>query len=461
LVFAGIPGYVVDWNVYPLAIEFELENGARARSKIELEFVDWSGAMARAGERLSAVSLKKLAAQKGAHADGNGLYLRVNPDAGQCSWVLRYMLHGKARWMGIGAYPLISLADARARAADARRLLVDKLDPIAARKQKQTAAKLEAAKRVTFAECAARYIAAHEKEWRNAKHRQQWESTLKTYVYPIIGTLPVVAIDTALVKRVLDPIWNEKPETAKRLRGRVEAILDYATVAEYRVGPNPARWRGHLSHMFAKPSMIRPVQHHAALPYTHIPDFMAELRKQEPMAARALEFLILTATRTGEVLGARWSEIRLTDKLWTIPAGRMKGGKEHVVPLSSRAVEILIALKAEGYDTSGYLFPGRNEKKPLSNMAFLMLMRRMGRHDLTAHGFRSTFRDWVGDRSAFDTQTIEFALAHGIGDKTQAAYRRGTALEKRRQLMAHWADYCASSANTRSTNVVPLREATS
>jgi len=244
--------------------------------------------VARTSERMSAVGVKKLATQKGTHGDGNGLYLRVNPPA-QCSWVFRYMLHGRARWMGLGPYPLIGLADARARATDARRLLVDKLDPIDEREEKNTQAKLEAAKRITFAECGARYIAAHQMEWRNAKHRAQWESTLRTYAYPIIGTLPVAAIDTALVQKVLTPIWNAKPETAKRLRGRIEAVLDYATVAEYRAGPNPARWRGHLSHMLAKPTAIRPVAHHTALPYAQLPDFMAELREQDAIGARALE----------------------------------------------------------------------------------------------------------------------------------------------------------------------------
>jgi integrase len=416
--------------------------------------------MARASERLSALSVKKLATQKGTHSDGNGLYLRVYPPA-QCSWVFRYTLHGRARWMGLGPYPLISLADARARATDARRLLVDKLDPITAREEKHTQRKLQAAKRVTFAECGARYIAAHEKEWRNAKHRAQWESTLKTYAYPVIGSLPVAAVDTALVQKVLTPIWNEKPETAKRLRGRIEAVLDYATVAEYRTGPNPARWRGHLSHMLAKPTAIRPVEHHAALPYAKLAVFMTELRKQDGIGARALEFSILTVGRTSEALGARWSEIDLREKLWTIPGGRMKAGKEHVVPLSPRAVEILEALKAECRDHAGFVFPGRDGRKQLSNMAFLMLLRRIGRADLTAHGFRSTFRDWAGDRTSFDTQTIEFALAHGISDKTEAAYRRGTAIEKRRQLMTHWADYCASPATADTAKVVPIREAVS
>jgi integrase len=336
--------------------------------------------------------------------------------------------------MGLGAYPLVSLADARARASDARRLLLDKLDPISVREEKHTQAKLEVAKRVTFAECAARYIAAHEKEWRNAKHRQQWENTLKRYAYPIIGTLPVAAVDTALVQKVLTPIWNDKPETAKRLRGRIEAVLDYATVAEYRTGPNPARWRGHLSHMLARPSAIRAVTHHAALPYSQLPNFIGILRRQEGNSARALELLILTATRTGEALGARWSEIDLHEKLWTIPAARMKSGKEHRVPLSPQALEVLDAVKPPAPQSDAFVFPGVKPQKPLSNMAFLMLLRRMGRTDLTVHGFRSTFRDWCAERTTFPSEVAEMALAHSIGNIVEAAYRRGDLFEKRRRL---------------------------
>jgi integrase len=411
--------------------------------------------MAREVEKLDAKTVEKLAKQTGMHGDGGGLYLRVSTETGQCSWVLRFMLHGKARWMGLGPYPLISLADARLRANDERRKLVDKIDPIDLRKQERTKAKLEAVKRVTFAECAAAYIDTHKASWKNAKHRAQWESTLKTYAYPVIGTLPVRSIDTAMVLKVLKPIWGTKTETAKRLRGRIEAVLDYATFAEYRTGPNPAMWKGHLEQALAKPSAIRPVEHHAALPFAELPDFMTELRKQEGVAARAFEFLILTATRTGEVLGARWPEINLATKRWTIPAERMKAGKEHIVPLSPRVIEILETLPHDG----DYVFPGRDGKKPLSNMAFLMLLRRMGRADLTGHGFRSTFRDWAGDRTSFDHQTIEFALAHGISDKTEASYRRGTAIEKRSQLMSHWADYCASPSHVTTAKVVPIREA--
>lgn len=417
--------------------------------------------MARQTERLTVKGkngVETLVKTTGTYADGDGLYLRVNTDAGQCSWVLRYMLHGKARWMGLGPYPLISLADARNRSRDARRLLVDKIDPISVRQDERAKAKQEVANRKTFAECAADFIDAHKASWKNDKHAAQWPSTLKMYAYPVIGTLPVRSIDTALVLKVLKPIWNEKPETAKRLRGRIEKVLEAATVAGYRTGPNPARWQGHLEHMLAKPSSIRAVKHHEALPYGDLPDFMTELRRQEGTAARALEFLILTAARTGEVLGAQWSEIDLAAKLWTVPAARMKASKEHIVPLSPRAIEILESVRPAG-NLGGYVFPGRDGKKPLSNMAFLMLLRRMGHADLTGHGFRSTFRDWAGDRSAFDTQTIEFALAHGISDRTEAAYRRGTAIGKRGQLMSHWADYCTSPVEPVASKVVPIREA--
>jgi integrase len=263
------------------------------------------------------------------------------------------------------------------------------------------------------------------------------------------------------VLKVLQPIWTGKPETASRLRGRIESILDWATVRGFRQGENPARWRGHLEKLLPHHSKVRRVVHHAALSYTELPDFLTKLRAQDGAAARALEFAILTAARTGEVIGARWSEINLTHQLWTIPADRMKAGKEHRVPLSAQACEILEAIKPGKVDGEAFVFAGTKARTPLSNMALLMLLRRMRRGDLTAHGFRSTFRDWAGDRSAFDTQTIEFALAHGISDKTEAAYRRGTAIEKRRQLMDHWSNYCASRETVHPAKVVPIREAVS
>ncbi|MBN9051569.1 MAG: tyrosine-type recombinase/integrase [Rhizobiales bacterium] len=411
--------------------------------------------MPRVKERLNTATLRKVARVPGVHADGNGLVLRVqavkDSDTTTASWALRYQLHGRAHWMGLGPFDLVSLAEARVRAQDARKLLLDGVDPISARKAERTQAQLEAARAISFEACAREYVATHEKSWRNAKHRAQWLSTLEAYAFPIIGKLPVGSIDTPQVLQVLRPIWNDKHETATRVRGRIEAILNFATIGGYRAeGLNPARWQGHLKHMLAKPTGA--VKHHEAMPYVELPVFMGELRERPAVAARALEFAILTAARTGEVLGCTWAEIDLDAKLWIVPAERMKAGREHVVPLSPRAVEILEAMPTR----EGYVFPGQGDK-PLSTMAFLMLLRRMKR-DVTAHGFRSTFRDWAGDRSGFDRETVEFALAHGITDKAEAAYRRGTGLEKRTRLMTMWADYCQAPPST-TNNVVPLREA--
>jgi integrase len=363
--------------------------------------------------------------------------------------------------MGLGDYPTIGLADARTRAMDARRLTLDGIDPIEQRKQKRTEAKLELAKRMTFGECASQYITAHKASWKNAKHRQQWENTLKAYAYPTIGTLPVGSIDTSLVMKVLQPIWMEKPETANRLRGRIESVLDWATASGFRPAvPNPARWKGHLDNLLPARHKIAKTENHPALPFDEAPSFTAALHKQEGNAALALEYLVLTVARTGEVIGARWREIDLAEAKWTVPAERMKAGREHVVPLPPRAVAILKKLRPDNPEPDDYVFPGRQSKKPLSNMAFLMLLRRMNHSDITAHGFRSTFRDWAGDCTSFDHQTIEFALAHGISDKTEAAYRRGTAIEKRRKLMQAWANYCASPAVKQKTaKVVGIREA--
>lgn len=411
--------------------------------------------MARATERLTVKGkngVETLCRKSGMHADGNGLYLRVNTEGGQCSWVLRYMLNGKPRWMGLGAYPLFGLSEARNRARDARQLLADKVDPLKVRQDERAQAKLDAAKNLTFAQVAAQYIQAHKAEWKNDKHADQWSSTLAAYAYPVIGGLPVAAVDTAQVLKVLSPIWQTKTETASRLRGRIEAILNHATVAGYRVGPNPARWKGWLDQTLAKPSKVRTVEHHAALPYVELPAFMIELRGQDSVAARALEFAILTAARTGEVLGATWAEIDLDARIWTVPKERMKGKREHVVPLCERAVAILEAMPTR----DGVVFCNPNRQKALSNMAFLMLLRRMGKDDLTAHGFRSSFRDWAGDRSAFPREVIEAALAHAIGDKTESAYRRETALEKRTALMAAWGSYCAT-APVAADNVVAMK----
>jgi integrase len=414
--------------------------------------------MARTVGKLTALKVER-AKQPGMHADGGGLYLRITAD-GTKNWVYRYMLHGRPRWMGLGPLHIIGLADARNRAAECRKQRHDGIDPIEARRAGRRQVLLEAAKVLTFRECAAKYIAAHRAGWRNAKHAAQWEATLATYADPIIGALPVQAIDMALVLKVIEPIWTEKPETAGRLRGRLESILDWARVRGYREGENPARWRGHLDKALPARSKVRKVKHHAALAYAELPRFLEKLREQEGTAARALEFTILTAARTGETIGARWSEIDLLDKVWKIPANRMKAQKEHRVPLSPRALAILGEMQSlhRVGDNEAFVFPGSKRGNPLSNMAFLMLLRRMDCDNLTAHGFRSTFRDWAAERTNFPAEVAEMALAHAVSDKTVAAYNRSDLFERRRRLMAQWASYCIAPVPQRQGNVAPIRQ---
>jgi len=406
--------------------------------------------MARQTERLSDLAVRRLK-KPGFHADGRQLYLQVSP-SGSKSWLFRFARHGRERWMGLGPYPDVALAEARQKAFDARRLLRDGVDPIEARRTARSAARLEEARGLTFMECAKCYIAAHEAGWRNAKHRAQWRSTLVTYAFPVLGELPVAAIDTALVMKTFEPIWQAKPETAGRLRGRIEAVLDWAAARGYRAGDNPARWRGHLDKLLPARRRLARIKHHAALPAHDLPAFMVELRGQAGVSARALEFAILTAARTGEVIGATWSEIDMGGKTWTVPAERMKGGRTHRVPLCERAVEILRSLPLEG----DHVFGGARASKPLSQMALLMMLRRMKRDDLTVHGFRSTFRDWAAESTSFPREVAEAALAHAIPDKVEAAYRRGDLFERRRQLMEAWSRYCASGLGTSA--VVPIRQ---
>jgi integrase len=395
----------------------------------------------------------------GLYGDGGGLYLQVGASGGK-SWLFRFMLAGKARAMGLGALAEVSLAEAREAAAEARKLAKAGTDPIeqrdAQREGARQAAALVAAKAMTFQQCADAYIKAHAAGWRNEKHRMQWPNTLRDYVYPVFGELPVDAIDLPLVLKVLEPIWNEKTETATRVRGRIEAILDWATVRGYRQGENPARWRGQLSHLLAKPSKVAVVEHHAALPYIDMGSFMAKLRGRDAIAARALEFAILTAARTGEVIGATWAEFDMDAAVWTVPAGRMKAGREHRVPLSEPALAILRAMAEHG--KGAFVFPGGRPGKALSNMGMGMLLRRMERGDITAHGFRSTFRDWAAERTAYPGEVVEMALAHAVGNKVEAAYRRGDLFEKRRRLMDEWANYCGTLP-AEGAKVVPLRMA--
>jgi integrase len=398
--------------------------------------------MARVIGKLSAAAVKN-AVQRGYYGDGGGLYLQVGL-TGSKSWVFRYKVAGKLYEMGLGALHTVGLAEARTRARQCREHRLDGLNPLAVRKAARMQTNLDAAKAMSFAACAEGYIAAHKAAWRNAKHRDQWSNTLRSYVEPVFGALPVQAIDTALVMKAIEPIWNEKPETASRVRGRIEAILDWATARGFRQGDNPARWRGHLDKLLPKKSKVRRVEHHAALPYPEIATFITELRQQQGVAARALEFAILTAARTGEVIAAQWHEISLGERLWTVPAGRMKAGKEHRVPLSDAALAILADLHKLRH--GDYIFEGGRTSQPISNMAMTMTLRRMGRGELTVHGFRSTFRDWAAERTGFPSEVAEMALAHSVSDKVEAAYRRGDLFQKRRQLMDAWARFCATPA---------------
>jgi integrase len=399
--------------------------------------------VARTKNRLSPVGVKN---QKtpGLYADGGNLYLRVAP-GGSKGWIFRFALGGRTRDAGLGSYPALGLAEAREQADKFRKQMADGIDPIAARDAQRADSLREAAQAVTFEQCAKAYIASHEAGWKNEKHRAQWHSTLATYAYPLIGPLTVKSIDTGLVMKILEPIWTTKPETAARLRGRIEVILSWAKVRGYRDGENPAQWRGHLDHLLPAKSKVRKVVHHAALSYTEMPTFMQRLRKESSPSTRALEFLILTSSRTSEALGVVWSEIDLRRRLWTIPAERMKTGKEHRVPLPTRVSEILSEMSA--VQQSDFVFPGTKMGRPLSQMALAMLLRRMRYGGVTVHGFRSTFRDWAAERTAFPGEVAEMALAHAVPNAVEAAYRRGDMLEKRRQLMEAWCAFCEGEAS--------------
>jgi len=414
--------------------------------------------MAREIGRLTALKVEK-AKEAGMYADGGGLYLRVTRE-GTKNWVLRYMLDLKPHWMGLGPIALYGLQEARARALGARRQRHDGIDPITARRAERARLRLDAAKAITFKECAESYIASHKAGWRNAKHKYQWNATLAAYAYPSIGALPVQSVDTGLVLKVLEPIWTTKSETASRVRQRIENVLDFGKVRGFRDGENPARWRGHLDKLLPARSKVRQVKHHAALPHAELPAFLANLRAREAVAARGLEFLILTAARTGEVIGARWNEIDLLEKVWTVPAGRVKAHREHRVPLSARVLAILHEMQAARHNAASdaFVFPGHKPSTGLSNTAFLMLMRRMGRGDLTAHGFRATFKTWGSERSNFQNEIIEAALAHAIGGKVEQAYMRGDLFEKRRRLMQQWATFATTApAQPQQDNVTPLK----
>ncbi len=347
--------------------------------------------------------------------------------------------------MGLGSIELISLADAREQIQAARKLLLAGKDPIEMREEAKQTQALEKLRTITFQECAEAYIAAHCQSWKSAKHRSQWRNTIKTYAMPILGHLLVQNVDTDLVLRVLEPIWHSRTETAVRLMGRIGAILDWAAARKYRHGENPAKWVGHLDKLLPNPSKISPHRHHAAMPVAEIAVFMEDLRQHRTVGAYALEFCILTASRTGEALGARWEEFNFSENIWSVPAYRIKSGKEHRVPLSNRALEILDHMKKEA--ECDLVFPGRTGKKQLSDMTLLKIIRSKGLRVVT-HGFRSTFKDWASENTHFSNEVSEMALAHKVGSKVEAAYRRGDLFLKRRKLMESWANFCCADTET-------------
>lgn len=390
--------------------------------------------------KLTAVAVSRLS-EKGYYGDGDGLWLQVT-GSGAKSWVYRYRQGGRQREMGLGSARVITLARAREKAMDAARARSDGLDPIEQRHARRLAADTERSMLVTFRQAAAAYLNSRAGAWKNDKHRGQWRSTLDSYVFPAFGETPVRDIDTALVLKALEPIWSQKPETASRVRGRIEVILDAAKVRGQRAGENPARWRGHLDKLLTPTSKVRAVRHHPALPFSELPAFMAALTRQPGVAARALEFAILTAARTSEVILARWAEIDFKNRLWKVPAGRMKAAREHRVPLPNLAIEVLETLRRERVDAREFCFTGGIADRPLSNMAMLKVLSRMDRSDLTVHGFRSTFRDWAAETTVYPGEVVEMALAHTVSSKVEAAYRRGDLMLKRRALMDDWSSYC-------------------
>lgn len=420
-------------------------------------------------------SLEIKNAKEGMHADGNGLYLRVQT-SGAKSWIFRFQLKGKRREMGIGTLEDRASVEARAEAARLGVLVRAGIDPIERRKQQEAeataAARDNEARAVTFADAANEYISAHKAGWKNAKHAAQWQTTLATYAAPHIGAKPVADVTTEDVLRILKPIWTTKTETASRLRSRIELVLSYAKAMKWREGENPALWRGHLDALLAPAAKVKKVRHHPALPYGQAAAFMAALRQMPGSGARALEFAILTATRSGEARLAQWGEIDLDAKLWTIPADRMKAKREHWVSLSEQAIALIKAQPK--IDDNPYLFPGDRDKKPLSDMTLTAVIRRMNESDdpkaapkwvdpktggtITAHGFRSTFRDWCAEVGHYPRELAEHALAHSLPDRVEAAYQRGTMLERRTPMMQNWANYI-DGKKADGADIIPLHVA--
>jgi integrase len=401
--------------------------------------------------RLNRLTARKVdtATKPGLLADGGGLWLRVGR-GGSKSWAFRFMLNGKAREMGLGGLSKVGLADARKKAAPLRLLLADKVDPLERRKLEKSANTIASARSMTFDECATSYIKAHEVGWRHEKHRMQWSNSLARYVSPAFGAVPVSSIDVAMVMNVLEPLWMKTPETASRVRGRVERILDWARVRGFREGENPARWRSHLDHLLPARSKVRAQKHYTSLPYAEIATFMSGLRSRSGVGASALEFLILCAARSSEVADARRAEIDWAARTWTIPASRMKSGREHRVPLSSAAMAVLDRMKATGGEFIFSNEPGRGLGKGA-------LAKQVKGRNCTVHGFRATFKTWATERTNFARELVEAALAHVLDDKTEAAYLRGDMIEKRRRLMEAWAEFLAKAPTQELSNVAPMR----
>lgn len=394
-------------------------------------------------------------------SDGGCLYLRVS-STGARYWIMRYSLHGKPHVLGIGPYPLVSLAEAREKVLEARKLKLEHIDPIAARRAKRAGVAVDAAKSMTFAACAEAYIEAHKAGWKSAKHQGQWRNTIEMYANPVIGSLPVAAIDTGLVLKVLqqkldgEPLWVARAESAKRLRGRIESVLDWARVSGFRDGENPARWKGHLDHLLPPPRKTQRVVHHDALAYAELPAFMLALAEVEGIPARCVEFLVLTCARSGEARGVTWGEINLAERLWIVPASKMKAGKEHRVPLSARALEILVEMRfgCDSPDPRALVFPSVKRGRPLPDKTLLKVLRNMGQDSVTVHGFRSSFRDWAAEKTSYPREACELALAHAVGSAVEQAYRRSDLFERRRALMRDWGAYCATLPGAAGDTVV-------
>jgi integrase len=418
--------------------------------------------MVRRQQRLSALRVAKLS-KPGLYGDGGGLTLQITT-TGAKSWLLRYMVAGKPFGMGLGPTHTVSLAEARQKALDARKLLIEGINPLVVKRQNRIAGALASAKMMTFDQCAEAYILAHKAGWKNAKHADQWTNTLNTYASPVFGHLPVAEIDTGLVVKCLSPIWESKTETASRLRGRIESVLGWATTSGYRTGENPARWKGHLDNLLATISKSSRTKHHPSLPWQRIGAFMSALRAREGVSARAVEFAILTACRSGEVRGAKWTEFDTAGKVWTIPAERMKAKREHEVPLSDAALALLESMPKVGE----IVFAG-TKKQLLSDMSLTAVIRRMNGDDkpvwadangegVTVHGFRSSFRMWAAETTNYPREVAEHALAHQLPDAVERAYQRGSQFAKRAALMAEWSVYCATVQT--DAVVKPIRGAT-